>query len=253
MTTLSELKGKTAIVTGASRGLGYAIAEGFVENGMNVVLVASSDRVFEAEKKLKNIGLCKAFKIDLADASQREVMFKDSLDYFNGKLDVLVNCAGIQFRSQSEKFPLDEWQRVLDVNLTAVFHLCQLAGNVMLGQNYGKIINIASMLSFFGGLTVPAYASSKGGVAQLTKALSNEWTQHGINVNALAPGYMDTDMNTALSTPDSPRYASITARIPARRWGKPSDMKGPALFLASSLSDYLSGAIIPVDGGYLSC
>lgn len=253
MNALNELKGKNAIVTGSSRGLGYSIAEGFIEHGMNVVLVASSDRVFEAEKELSKKGLCKAIKIDLQNQMQREQMFEQSMQYFDGRLDVLVNCAGIQFRSPSEDFPLDQWQRVLDVNLTAQFHLCQMAGKVMIKQKKGKIINIASMLSFFGGLTVPAYSASKGGVAQMTKALSNEWSQYGINVNALAPGYMDTDMNSALSSPDSPRYASITARIPAKRWGKPEDMQGPALFLASSLSDYLGGAIIPVDGGYLSC
>lgn len=253
MNALYDLNGKTAIVTGASRGLGYGIAEGFVEHGMTVAIVASSDRIFEAEKKLNKYGTCKAFKIDVQDEVQREMFFADALNYLGGKLDVIVNCAGIQYRSQSEDFPLEQWQKVLDINLTAVFHLSKLAGQVMLKQKHGKIINIASMLSFFGGYTVPAYAASKGGIAQLTKALSNEWAQYGINVNALAPGYMATEMNAALSTPDSPRYASITARIPAKRWGTEQDMKGPALFLASSMSDYLNGAIIPVDGGYLSC
>ena len=131
--------------------------------------------------------------------------------------------------------------------------MCQMAGKVMLKQGKGKIINVASMLSFFGGLTVPAYAASKGGVAQLTKALCNEWAGSGINVNALAPGYMATEMNTALMDPSNPRYKTITDRIPAHRWGTPEDMKGPVIFLASSASDYLNGAIIPVDGGYLAC
>ena len=253
MNELNELKAKTAIVTGGSRGLGYGVAEAFVEHGMNVVIAASSNRVYEAEKKLQEIGCCKAFMIDLQNAEERVLLFEKSLDHFGGHLDVLANVAGIQYRSPSEEFPLEQWQRVLDINLTAVFHLCQLAGRVMLSQKSGKIINIASMLSFFGGLTVPAYAASKGGIAQLTKALSNEWAQYGINVNALAPGYMATEMNTALSSPDSPRYESITARIPARRWGTEQDIKGPALFLASELSNYLNGAIIPVDGGYLGC
>ena len=253
MNELNELKGKTAIVTGGSRGLGYGVAEAFVEHGMNVVIAASSSRVFEAEEKLQKLGCCKAYRIDLQNAEERELFFKKSLAYLGGRLDVLANIAGIQYRSPSEEFPLDQWQKVLDINLTAVFHLCQLAGRVMLPQKSGKIINIASMLSFFGGLTVPAYAASKGGIAQLTKALSNEWAQYGINVNALAPGYMATEMNTALSSPDSPRYESITARIPAKRWGTEKDMKGPALFLASDLSNYLNGAVIPVDGGYLGC
>ena len=147
---------------------------------------------------------------------------------------------------------MDDWDAVLNINLSAVFRLCQLAGRLFLKQKSGKIINIASMLSFFGGYTVPAYAASKGGVAQLTKALSNEWAGKGINVNAIAPGYMDTQMNTGLIA-DEARNAQITARIPARRWGTPEDMKGTAVFLASPASDYLNGAVIPVDGGYLGC
>ncbi|MEG2851833.1 MAG: SDR family oxidoreductase, partial [Hydrogenoanaerobacterium sp.] len=147
---------------------------------------------------------------------------------------------------------MEDWDSVLNVNLSAVFMLCQLAGREMLKQESGKIINIASMLSFFGGYTVPAYAASKGGVAQLTKALSNEWARHGINVNAVAPGYMATSMNTKLIE-DEARNVEITNRIPARRWGTPDDLKGVTVFLASSASDYLSGAVIPVDGGYLGC
>ena len=167
-----------------------------------------------------------------------------------GQLDILVNAAGVQKRHQSEDFPVSEFEEVLSVNLTAVFELSQLAGRVMLQQGHGKIINIASLLSFFGGYTVPAYAASKGGVMQLTKALSNEWAAKGINVNAIAPGYMATDMNTALLA-DEKRNAEITARIPAQRWGTEDDMKGPLLFLASDASNYVHGAILPVDGGYL--
>ena len=153
---------------------------------------------------------------------------------------------------KSEEFPLEDWEFVLNINLTAVFSLCQMAANQFFKQNSkGKIINVASMLSFFGGYTVPAYAASKGGVAQITKAFCNEWASKGININAVAPGYMDTEMNTALTNPDNPRFKEITNRIPANRWGKPEDMKGPVVFLASDASDYLNGAIIPVDGGYL--
>ena len=169
-----------------------------------------------------------------------------------GGIDILVNCAGIQKRHPSEEFPLSDWNKVIEINLTAVFHMCRLAGNEMLKKGKGKIINVASMLSFFGGYTVPAYAASKGGVAQLTKALSNEWAAKNINVNAIAPGYMATEMNTAIIN-DEKRNAAITARIPAKRWGTPEDVKGVVLFLASEASNYINGAIIPVDGGYLGC
>ena len=150
------------------------------------------------------------------------------------------------------KFPMEDYQYVIEVNQNAVFDWCQRAAKKFIAQDSkGKIINIASMLSFFGGYTVPAYAASKGAVAQLTKAFCNEWASKKINVNALAPGYMDTEMNTALTDPSNPRYAEITGRIPAHVWGTPEDMKGPCVFLASDASDYLNGAIIPVDGGYL--
>jgi len=161
-----------------------------------------------------------------------------------------VNNAGVQRRNKCEDFLINDWEAVLQVNLTAVFRLCQLAGRKMLEQGGGKIINLASMLSYFGGYTVPAYAASKGGVAQLTKALSNEWAGRGIQVNAIAPGYMATDMNEALIR-DEGRSREILGRIPAGRWGTPEDMKGIVVFLASGASDYISGAVIPVDGGYL--
>ena len=164
----------------------------------------------------------------------------------------LVNAAGIQRRHPITQFPMEDWDTVLEVNLTATFQLCQLAGRQFIKQDSkGKIVNIASMLSFFGGFTVPAYAASKGGVAQLTKALSNEWSGKGINVNAIAPGYMATEMNTALIN-DEGRNKEILGRIPAHRWGAPEDMKGLAIFLASAASDYVTGAVIPVDGGYLA-
>ncbi len=147
---------------------------------------------------------------------------------------------------------MDDWEFVMNINVTSVFSLCQLAAKQFMTQNTGgKIINIASMLSFFGGYTVPAYAASKGAIAQITKAFCNEWAEKNINVNALAPGYMETEMNSALLEADNPRNREITNRIPANRWGTGKDMKGPVVFLASSMSDYLNGAIIPVDGGYL--
>jgi 2-deoxy-D-gluconate 3-dehydrogenase len=167
-----------------------------------------------------------------------------------GGLDILVNNAGAQIRHPAEDFPLEDWDRVLAVNLDAVWILSQAAGRVMLAQGHGKIINLASLLSVFGGVTIPAYAASKGGVAQLTKALANEWARHGVNVNAIIPGYMATEMNEALvGNPD--REPLILSRIPAGRWGQPADLKGTTIFLASAASDYLHGALIPVDGGYL--
>ena len=166
-------------------------------------------------------------------------------------MDILVTAHGIQRRHSAEVFPENEWDEVINVNLNSVFFLCQKAANVMLKKGYGKIITIASMVSWFGGQTVPAYTAAKGGVTQLTKELSNDWIDRGINVNSIAPGYMATEMNAALLDKNNPRYQQITDRIPAHRWGTGDDMKGAVIFLASHASDYLGGAIIPVDGGYL--
>jgi len=166
-------------------------------------------------------------------------------------LDILVNNAGIVKRSLCEDYPLDEWDKLIEINLTAVFELCQLAGKMMIKQGHGKIINMASMLSFFGGILVCAYTASKGAIGTLTKALGNEWASKGINVNAIAPGYMDTQINAPLIA-DKARSEQLMSRIPAQRWGKPEDLKGAVIFLASDASNYLSGAIIPVDGGYMS-
>lgn len=242
---------KKAIVTGGSRGLGRGMAEGLMNSGVEVVLFATSDKVKDIAKEYKDNGFkCHGIKVDIGNAEERESAFQNAIKFLGGRLDILINAAGVQKRHKSEEFPLEDWNSVINVNLTAVFSLCQMAANVMLKQNQGKIINIASMLSFFGGYTVPAYAASKGGVAQLTKAFANEWADKGINVNAIAPGYMATEMNTALIN-DDVRNAEILSRIPAKRWGTPEDMAGVALFLSSSASDYLNGAVIPVDGGYL--
>ena len=166
-------------------------------------------------------------------------------------MDILVTAHGIQRRHSAEEFPPEELDEVISVNLSSVFILCQEAGKVMLKKGYGKIITIASMVSWFGGQTVPAYSAAKGGVAQLTKELTCDWLARGVNVNAIAPGYMATEMNAALLDPANPRYAQISDRIPAHRWGTPEDMKGAVIFLASHASDYVIGCILPVDGGYL--
>lgn len=253
MKNFTDLTGRKAIVTGGTRGLGYGMAEGLMEAGAEVVIVGSSDKVYGVAEEFCGKGFnCHGLKVDLGNAEDRAAGFDKAVEALGGHLDILINGAGVQRRHPSEEFPVEDWNYVIEVNLNAVFDWCQRAARTFIAQgSKGKIINIASMLSFFGGFTVPAYAASKGGVAQLTKAFCNEWASKGINVNALAPGYMATEMNTALLDPENPRYAEITGRIPAHVWGTPDDMKGPAVFLASDASDYLNGAIIPVDGGYL--
>lgn len=251
MVSMFDLTGKKAIVTGGNRGLGKGIVEGLCEAGAQVAIIASGESVMEAAEELRKKGYAAAgYRCDLSDDGQLESTFEQIVTDFGGHLDILVNNAGIQRRSHCEDFALEDWDAVLTVNLRSVFRLCQLAGRKMLASGGGKIINLASMLSFFGGYTVPAYAAAKGGVAQLTKALSNEWASHNIQVNAIAPGYMATEMNTKLIE-DPGRNKEILSRIPAGRWGTPEDMKGLAVFLAGSGSNYLNGAVIPVDGGYL--
>ncbi|MFN2290280.1 MAG: SDR family oxidoreductase [Anaerolineae bacterium] len=242
---LFSVRGRRALVTGGSAGLGRAMAEALVEGGAEVAIAARSDRLFDAADAMGAVAL----QVDLADRDQTKALVDRAVDALGG-LDILVNNAGAQIRHPAEAFPLEDWDRVLAVNLDAVWILSQSAGRVMLAQGQGKIINIASLMSVFGGITIPAYAASKGGVAQLTKALANEWARHGINVNAIIPGYMATELNEALvDNPD--REPLILSRIPAGRWGQPADLKGTVLFLASAASDYVHGTLIPVDGGYL--
>ena len=247
-----DIKGKKAIVTGGTRGLGHGMAEGLLEEGCEVVIVGSSEGVHRVAEEFRSRGFaCHGVQADLGSREQTLACFHSCMELLGGDLDILVNAHGIQRRHQPEDFPLSDWDDVISVNLSSVFVLCQEAGRVMLPKGRGKIINIASMISFFGGQTIPAYAASKGGIAQLTKALSNDWAGKGIQINAIAPGYMATDMNTALMDPANPRYQQITDRIPAHRWGTPDDMKGICVFLASPASDYITGAVIPVDGGYM--
>lgn len=253
MRNFTDLSGKKAIVTGAAQGLSLGMAEGLMEAGAEVCIIDVNPKAPEvAREKVKEGFKCHGVVANLTDDTEREVKFKEAVEILGGHLDILINGAGVQRRHKSEEFPKADWEFVMNVNLNAVFYMCQLAGKQFMAQNSGgKIINIASMLAFFGGYTVPAYAASKGAVAQLTKALCNEWAENGINVNALAPGYMATEMNTALMEPSNPRYKEITDRIPAKKWGDGEDMKGPCVFLASQASNYLNGAVIPVDGGYL--
>lgn len=251
---LFDIRGKKAIVTGGTRGLGGAMARALLEAGASVVIFGTTEKVYAAAETFQKENLdCYGLIVDLSMTEERDTGFHKAVTLLGG-LDILVNAAGIQRRFPCEEFPEEDWRDVIEVNMTAPFVLCQLAAREFLKKERtaGKIINVASMLSFFGGMTVPAYAASKGGVAQFTKALSNELAGKGIQVNAIAPGYMDTDLNTALTDPSNPRFQEITERIPAHRWGTPADMAGITVFLASRASDYITGAIIPVDGGYLS-
>ncbi len=249
--SLFDLTGKKALVTGASRGLGYAMAEGLLEHGADVVIVSSSEKIFSAAAQLgKNrVNSVIPLQANLGNREQLKRAFEASVQKL-GTLDILLVSHGIQRRHNSEVFPLNDWADVIEVNLTSMFLLDQLAGQVMLPKGQGKIINIASLQSFIGGWRIPAYAAAKGGVARMTMTLANEWAARGVNVNAIAPGYMDTDMNEALKN-DAARYQSILGRIPAGRWGNADDMKGTAVFLASEASNYVNGVILPVDGGWL--
>ncbi len=251
--SLFGIEKKKIIMTGASGGLGAGIAKGLLKAGAQLVLIGSSDKVENLSASFQKEGY-PAFAVrgDLSESEKMEGIFSKALSFLDGELDVLINAAGIQRRHFCEDFPKKDWDDVINVNLTSTFLMCQMAGRKMIEQGRGgKIINFASMLSFFGGYTVPAYAASKGGVAQLTKALCDEWAKYDINVNAVAPGYMDTPMNVNLIN-DKKRNTEILARIPAGRWGVSSDMIGAVIFLASSASDYVNGAVIPVDGGYLA-
>lgn len=246
-----RIDGKKAIVTGGTRGLGHGMAEGLLEAGCEVAIIGSSDAVHKTCEDFKSKGYkCHAVKADLRQREEMHSSFDKSLEALGGDLDILCTAAGIQRRHSAEVFPIEEWDEVININLVAVFIQCQKAGQLMLKKGRGKIINISSMVCHFGGQTVPAYTAAKGGVTQLTRELSNDWFGRGVNVNAIAPGYMHTDMCDAL-VHDAERGPQIMSRIPAGRWGKPQDMKGATIFLASSASDYLGGAIIPVDGGYL--
>ncbi|MGD1823597.1 MAG: SDR family oxidoreductase [Pleomorphochaeta sp.] len=248
---LFNLKGEKAIVTGGSRGLGASMAEALLEAGAKVIIIGSSNKIFETTKKFRNKNYdCHCIKANLISREENYRAFNEAMELLDNELNILCTVAGIQRRHQPEDFPIEDWDDVISINLNSVWIFNQEAGKVMLKEKQGKIINVASMLSFFGGTTVSAYAAAKGGVAQLTKALSNDWSSQGINVNAIAPGYMETEMNTALLNNEE-RYSQITNRIPKKRWGSPDDMKGITLFLASNASDYITGAIIPVDGGYL--
>ena len=244
-----SIEGKKVIITGACGGLGRGVAKGLKDAGAIVCSMDFSDKLIDIAKE---DSIDYTVKVNLMDRDDLNRAFNEAVNKLGGEVDVLLNFAGIQKRHPCEEFPVEDWDAVIEVNLTAVFEMSKLAGNCMLKQGHGKIINVASMLSFFGGKNVPAYTASKGGVMQLTRALAVAWADRNVQVNAIAPGYMATEMNTQLLQ-DPVRKAEIENRIPAKRWGTSEDILGPIIFLASEASDYLSGAIIPVDGGYMSC
>lgn len=247
---LFELTGKKALVTGGAGGLGASIVEALAEAGAEVVMLDVSPSTMPLTHEFRSRGLVvTGLHCDVADRAQVRKSYAAAMELTGGTLDILVNAAGIQRRSSSENFSEEDWDAVLAINLDATFFFCQLAARTMMVNGCGKIINVASIMSFFGGITIPAYAASKGAVGQLTKALSNDWGAKGICVNAIAPGYMDTPLNVALIA-DANRHAEVLGRIPAGRWGVGSDIKGISVFLASAASDYVSGAVIPLDGGY---
>ncbi|MFT4089944.1 MAG: 2-dehydro-3-deoxy-D-gluconate 5-dehydrogenase KduD [Asticcacaulis sp.] len=245
-----DLSGKVAIVTGGNKGLGQGIALALAEAGANIAVVSTRSET-ETVEKVTALGR-KAIHIaaDLTSTEPVARIIETTLKELGG-VHILVNNAGMIRRNDSVDFTEADWDAVIDLNLKSVFFLSQAVGKHFIAQGSGKIINIASMLSFQGGIRVPSYTASKSGLAGITKLLANEWAAKGVNINAIAPGYMATD-NTAALQADEARNKAILDRIPAARWGEPSDMGGAAVFLASSASDYVNGAIIPVDGGWLA-
>ena len=250
MTGLFDLSGQAAIVTGANTGIGQGIALALAAAGANLALVGRTPAV-ETAALIEAAGRRAAtIDADLSSIAPIAGVVEQVLAQF-GRLDILINNAGIIRRADAVDFSEADWDAVIDTNLKSVFFLCQAAGRHMIAQGRGKIVNIASLLSFQGGIRVPSYTASKSGVAGLTKLLANEWAAKGVNVNAIAPGYIATN-NTAALQADETRNRQILERIPAGRWGAPSDLGGAAVFLASPASDYVNGHVLVVDGGWMA-
>ena len=254
MTVLDDfrLDGRVALVTGAARGLGQGIALGLAEAGANIAVLDISPLDDTREAISTQGRRCHTLNFDLrgTNAAQAGKIVGECVETL-GRLDILVNNAGLIRRSPAFEFREEDWEEVISVNLSSAFYFSQAVARHFVEESRGgKIINLASVLSFQGGLLVPSYAASKAGLANLTRALSNEWARHGINVNAVAPSYFSTEMTVALRG-DEERAEELLGRIPAGRWGEPEDLKGAVVFLASNAADYVHGATIPVDGGWL--
>jgi 2-deoxy-D-gluconate 3-dehydrogenase len=247
-----RLDNKIALITGCRRGIGKAMAEALAEAGADIIGVSSSmeKKHSEVEKAIQERG--KRFYGYTCDFGNRQALygFIRQVKSEHPVIDILVNNAGVTLRKPAAEHPDEYWDQVVEVNQTAPFVLSREIGKDMLARGHGKIIFIASLLTFQGGITVPGYAASKGAIGQLTMALANEWAGRGVNVNAIAPGYIETDLNTALRK-DQERFRSIMDRIPAGRWGKPTDLQGAVVFLSSQASDYVHGTILTVDGGWM--
>ena len=250
MSSLFDLTGRVAVVTGANTGIGQGLAIALAQAGADVALVGRTSADETAEKVRAAGRRAAIIGADLSSVAPVQEVVDRTLSEL-GRLDILVNNAGIIRRADALEFSEDDWDAVIDTNLKSVFFLCQAAARHMVSEGRGKIINIASMLSFQGGIRVPSYTASKSGVAGLTKLLANEWASKGINVNAIAPGYIATN-NTAALQADEARNRQILERIPAARWGQPADLGGAAVFLASDASNYVQGHILAVDGGWLA-
>lgn len=247
-----KLDGKIALVTGASVGLGQAMAVALAEAGANVACHCHFDGEADETCSIieKSGGNAFAVSGDMSEKETPKRLVEEVLEKF-GRIDILINNAGMIRRTPAVDFSEEDWSLVLEVNLSSVFRLSQAAGKEMINNGGGKIVNIASLLSFQGGITVPAYTASKSGVAGLTKALANEWAKYNVNVNAIAPGYMATNNTSALRA-DETRNRQILERIPAGRWGEAEDLAGAAVFLSSPASDYLQGHLLVVDGGWMA-
>jgi len=245
--SLFDLSSRRALVTGGGGGIGSAIVEALAGAGARVAVLGRSAAADEEAARVDGI----AVRADLSDRDQLRRGFNEAVEALGG-LDVLVASHGTVHAAPALELELDDWDDTVEVNLTSVFQLCQLAGGLMVPRGAGKIVTIASMLSFQGGFGAPAYAASKGGVAQLTKALANEWAPHGVNVNAIAPGYIKTALNHHIWHDDPVRREAVLDRLPAGRWGEPNDLAGAAVFLSSEASDYVHGVVLPVDGGWLA-
>ncbi|GBE83955.1 Uncharacterized oxidoreductase [Sparassis crispa] len=252
VSNLFSLAGQNVLITGATRGIGAACAIALAEAGASVCLVQRPSNPNHATRDaILALGrTAKIVECDLADLESVRAIFSKALEAMGGEIHVLVNCAGIQRRSPAVQFPESDWDDVLNVNLKSIWLLSQAAGNHMVPRRRGKIINFCSLLTFQGGITVPAYAAAKGALGQLTKALSNEWSKDNVQVNGVCPGYIATDMNERLLH-DPQRLRQITERIPAGRWGEPKDFAGPVVFLASAASQYVCGELLVVDGGWM--
>lgn len=248
-----NLSGKIAVVTGANRGIGQAMALGLAEAGAEIVGLNRSSSPVEIQAQVASLG--RRFlhiQCDLVEASvERLQKIIDHVVTEMGRLDILVNNAGIIPRTPAIEYSEADWDAVLQINLKAVFFLSQAAAKEMTKQGGGKIIHVGSVLSFQGGITVPSYAAAKHGISGITRAMANEWAKHNINVNTIAPGYIETDATEPLRQ-DKARNQAILDRIPAGRWGKPEDLKGITVFLASAASDYMHGTIVPIDGAWLA-